>query len=372
MIAEQLPSPDPDEVAAVQRVLQLWNSGDQRGAVDSLRNLTDVDRPWAVALTSWLLLQMGAPSIFEGIDWALRAARLGYSFQALQYFNNVAAYLPSDPSQAERLPELLDASQPWGQAVDTVGQGWNLLNQGQPELALRVMAMPPVPDHQWKSMVVTAGGHLREIEKYVAEVAEIKTNAETAEAEATAAMDKARDDLVTSANQAGLLVRSISSDAINALFQADAKRNAKDSRWAWFSGLGVLGAAALVAVLPVVLHYLGEGPPYSAVEQLGVHLASTAALATFSGVLLARARSRDRAAQRAHDLSTAMGTVISYSNQISDPDEKQRFMTAMGQVVLQAHLSSGQSSSAKDDHISGLVALASAARPSGSGAATGG
>ena len=128
-------------------------------------------------------------------------------------------------------------------------------------------------------------------------------------------------------------------------------------------GLAVLGAAALVAVLPVVLHYLNVGADYSPLEQIGLHLVSTAALATFAGVLLARARSRDQAAQRANDLSTAMGTMISYSNQISDPAEKQRFMTMMGQVVLQAHLTAGPKSAVKDDQVSGMIALANLVKP---------
>ena len=132
---------------------------------------------------------------------------------------------------------------------------------------------------------------------------------------------------------------------------------------AWLSGLAVLAVAAIVAVLPVILHYLHQGPKYSSFEQIAVHLVSTAALGTFAGVLLARARSRDQAAQRAHDLSTAMGTMISYSNQISDPVEKQRFMMSMGQVVLQAHLASGSGHSPKDDSMAGLVAIANLMRP---------
>jgi protein-S-isoprenylcysteine O-methyltransferase Ste14 len=144
----------------------------------------------------------------------------------------------------------------------------------------------------------------------------------------------ARGDLETKAKQAELLVATVLSDATNALFKADAQRNAKESRFAWVAELVVLGLAAVVALLPVTFHYLRWGPKYSTVEQIGLHLAFTAALATFAGVLLARARSRDHAAQRANDLSTATGTMISYSNQIFDPAEQQRFMTTMGQLVL--------------------------------------
>ena len=57
-----------------------------------------------------------------------------------------------------------------------------------------------------------------------------------------------------------------------------------------------------------------------------------------------------------------MGTMISYSNQISNPVEKERFMMTMGQVVMQAHLSSGSGSKPTEDSLPGILALGNALR----------
>ncbi|MFJ8894941.1 hypothetical protein ACIRCZ_10170 [Leifsonia sp. NPDC102414] len=231
---------------------------------------------------------------------------------------------------------------------------------------MMMLSWPLQVEPQLNALADQARTRIGELDEVVAGARLRQSEIDSTVGEARAEIDKAKDDLKTSAKQAGLLVTTVASDATNALFKADATRNAKESRGAWLAGLIVLGLAAVVALLPVGLHYLHLGPKYSTVEQIGLHLASTAALATFAGVLLARARSRDQAAQRANDLSTAMGTMISYSNQISDPTERERFMTTMGQLVLQAHLTSGSKQGAKDESLSGMIALLNLVKPAAS------
>ena len=63
-----------------------------------------------------------------------------------------------------------------------------------------------------------------------------------------AEIQKAKDDLQTSAKQAGLLVTATSSDATNTLFINDAKRNAKESSVALGWGLFVLAGAEAAAL----------------------------------------------------------------------------------------------------------------------------
>ena len=315
---------------------------------------------------AWLLVQQGTPGHPESVEWALKAAKLGAPWQAGQTLNNVVANIAANPQLAERIPELLQWAVPWT-GIDLVGQGWNLLSQGQPELALRVMTMStpwPLFEPQLSALAEQGRARVSELDDLLAAARERGQSLNESATEYDSAISKATDDLTTSAKQAGLLVTTVLSDATNALYKEDASRNEKESRGAWVSGLVVLALAALAAVLPVALHYVGIGPSYSTGEVIGVHLASTAALGTFAGVLLARARSRDRAAQRSHDLSTAMGTMISYSNQISDPVEKERFMMTMGQVVMQAHLASGSGSKSKqtEDSLPGFLALTNALR----------
>lgn len=356
---------DPNDVAILQQVQQQWNSGNQAGALDMLRLRADANLPWAAALMAWLHVQQGIAGLPESVTWAIRAAQLGAPWQAAQTFNNLVGNLPSLPHLAERLPELLHWAAPWMSGIDLVGQGWNLLAQGQPALALQIMTTSapwPLSDAQLTALGEQGRARVSELDGLLPTARERRDEFFVQLGESSASVEKLTDDLTTSAKQAGLLVTKVLSDATNTLYKADATRNEKESKGAWISGLVVLGLAALAAVLPVGMHYLGLGPAYSRGEVIAVHLASTAALGTFAGVLLARARSRDRAAQRAHDLSTAMGTMISYSNQISNPVEKERFMMTMGQVVMQAHLSSGSGSKPTEDSLPGILALGNALR----------
>lgn len=361
------PTPDPDDVTLVQQIQQYWNSGNQASAIELLRPKAAEGRTWAAALMAWLTMQQGYPAIDESITWAIKAAELGQPLQAIHTFNNVVGHVGSFPQLGERLSELLAIAAPWAGGIDPVGQGWNLVAQGQPALGLQMMSLSipwPASEPQMAGLVTQIASRSRELDEILVAARESRATVDLNAGDARAAIEKARTDLETSAKQAGLLVTTVLSDATNSLFKADAARNAKESTGAWIAGLAVLGLAALVAVLPVGLHYLDMGPSYTAIEQIALHLASTAALGTFAGVLLARARSRDRAAQRAHDLSTAMGTMISYSNQISDPTEKERFMMMMGQVVLQAHLTTGSGQATKDvESVSGMLAIANLLKP---------
>jgi len=365
---------DPADVAVVQQVQQFWNSNNQIAALDMLRPRAELNLAWAAAFMAWLHIQQGTAGHPESVTWAIRAAELGAPWQTAQTFNNVVGNIAANPQLAERMPELLQWAVPWMGGADPVGQGWNLIAQGQPELALRVMSMSspwPILEPQLSTLIEQGRARIDEIDGLVITARQGRDAFDGSVAESSQVIAKATDDLTTSAKQAGLLVTTVLSDATNALYKADANRNEKESKGAWISGLLVLGLAAIAAVLPVALHYLKLGPSYSTAEVIGVHLASTAALGTFAGVLLARARSRDRAAQRAHDLSTAMGTMISYSNQISNPVEKERFMMTMGQLVMQAHLASGSGSGSKptEDSLPGILALGNALRaanPSGS------
>lgn len=157
-----------------------------------------------------------------------------------------------------------------------------------------------------------------------------------------------------------MLIDNVSAGTVNERFESDASANEKQSKTGFQWGLFILIIAALVAATPVLLHYVGGGPDYGSTALLGAHASATLALATVAGVLLARARNRDRARQRARDLATAMGTIIVYSNQIQDPGEKQRFMQTMGQLVLVAHLQADQRGA--DQASVGLPSLLAALR----------
>lgn len=362
---ELAPEASADEVSVAQNVFQLWNGGNQPAAVEALAAFAADEKKWAIGLSCWLRMQQGFPLIKEGVPFAKKAAALGMPWSAVNFFNNLIGHINQDPSLIETALDLATHTGPWWTGIDPVGQGWNLFGNGRFAEGIRLMGLSspgPYTAAQWNEHLELARAKVADLDSIVAAATAERVSVQNVASESKSAIEKSRDDLETAAKQANLLVTSVVSDSTVSLFKADATRNEGESKKAWGWGLVVLGAAAIVAVLPLALHYAGRGPEYSTVALVGAHAASTAALATVAGVLLARARSRDLARQRANDLSTAMGTMISYSNQIRDEGEKQRFMMTMGQLVLQAHLTSGTSTGHGEESLTGLVALANILR----------
>lgn len=363
MTIDELPQPRPEDVALFQQAFQAWNSGNQAGAIEPVRERASQGEAWAAALLSWLLMQQGYPALDESIDWALTAARRGFAGQLGPIYNNVIGNAGSYPQLAARLPEILQYGAPWT-AVDPVGNAWTVIANGNATLAVQILMLPmppfPHPELQTAVLLEQATANVRKTDDATAAVQAQRGTFEDTVQQALESIERERSEVETSARQAGLLVTKITSDATDARFTQDAERNKKESRGAWYTGLAVLAGAAVVAVWPVILRYLDRTVSYSGFENIALHVVSTAALGAVAGVLLARARSRDHAAQRANDLSTAMGTMIAYSNQISDPEERQRFMTVMGQMILQAHLNADAKRAPSDDSLTGMAALMSA------------
>jgi hypothetical protein len=346
-----------------QAVYQDWNSGHQDKALARLGQAADRGQPWAVSLMVWLLMQQGIPGYERAMPYARQAQVLGMPWVAANLFNNMIGNVSNAPQLLEPALALLSPGPVLTAGIDPVGQGWNMMSQNRPDVAVRLMAttasFPSSPD-EWEHLMTAARTQSQGLSELVASARSMEAQVQAASMQSIESITKHREDLETKAKQAGLLVSSVNSEAVNTLFDADAERNAGESRTSWRWGIAVLVVAAAVAVLPLVLHYFGMGPDYSSAGLLGAHAGSTAALGAVAGVLLARARGRDRAHQRARDISTAMGTMISYSNQIQDEVEKQRFMLTMGQLVLQAHLQGD--ASPKEESLAGLAALLSVMR----------
>lgn len=362
-------------MALLQSVFQLWNQGQQQPALDQLAPRVSDDEPWAVGLICWLYLQQGIPGFGPAVEAAGRARRLGLPWTVVNVFNSVIGNVQQVPHLLDAVLDLV-APGPLGQpGIDPVAQGWNLLAQGNAAAAIRLMGLCwswPTSSTDWASLAQSAQKSVTEINQLLTKSRHDSQEVERVSDEGKAAITKARNDLETSAKQAGLLVSKTNSDAVNALFTADAESNKNGSLIAWIAGLIVLAGAAFVAVFPLWQHYHNKGPAYSGSALVGAHAAATVALGTVAGVLLARARARDIARQQSTNLSIAMGTMISYSNQIRDEDERERFMLAMGQLVLQAHLSSSSNAAAStEESLTGIAALLSVMKDVGAVKAAG-
>jgi hypothetical protein len=324
-----------------QAAFQSWQQGQQQDAIERIRSFADQGEGWATALLAWLYMQQGLNGYPQAVPYAKKAQSLGLPWIAATLFNNMINNLQGSPQLLEPTMDLLSVGPMLMSGADPVAQGWNFLSQGRPDIAVRMLSIRgpyPSTPQAWDALVAQAQATIQQVEDLAATARTRVAAVEQAAQKGLEAITHERNEVETAAKQTGLLVSSISSDAVNTLFKADAERREKESSRAWRGGIAVLVAAAAVAVLPLLLHYVGGGPHFTSNGLLAAHATSTAALGTIAGVLLARARGRDRGAQRSSDLSTAMGTMIAYSNQIADESEKQRFMLTMGQLILQAHL----------------------------------
>jgi hypothetical protein len=360
---EVIPVP-VDAAELAQQSFADWNSGNQVAALERLQPRADQGEPWALGLLCFFYQQQGPSGMNPGLPYARRASSLGMPWVAYNFFNNLMAHLPSQPDLLEPALELATTGSMymWG-PIDPVGQGWNLLSQGHAQAAVRLMNIQvwaPVTPEGWESLVTTARGHLAAIASDVETAHNSRDNVTSVSNASVQAIGEIEADFKTKADQLDLLLDTTSASAVNALFEKEAETNKKESDTAWKRGIWVLIAAAVVAILPLALHYIHLGPDYSNKSLLLAHAGSTAALGTVAGVVLARARSRDLARQRAKDLSTAMGTMIVYSNRIQDPTEKQQFIKTMGQAILESHIHT--STGSKDESMAGLAALISAIR----------
>ena len=365
----------PEAVSVATQAFADFNAQNRQSAIQQLRPYADRGEPWALGLLCFMISQQELQDMRAAIPLAKKAGSLGMPWVAANFFNQLMnrhqEIVETSPSLLDDIFELgkLATMWAWGN-IDPVAMGWNLLAKGgQDSAAVRIMnlqASGPVTSQGWTDLVTDAKVNLQDLIGVVATAEERKQEVESAAEEATDAFSEMQSRLEARAVELELLLDRTTAEGVQTLYEQQATKNAGESKTAWGWGLVILTVAAAVGVLPVVLHYLvllnyvDTGPTFTTGRLLLAHLAATAALATVAGVLLARARGRDHAQQRATDLATAMGTMIVYSNQIQDPTEKQVFIQTMGHVIFQAGLRFD--SPPGDDSAGNVAALISALR----------
>ncbi|NEA37575.1 hypothetical protein [Streptomyces sp. SID13031] len=335
--ADQNESGDSNIEDMLRGIHADWQRSSQEEVVLGLLNyVTTNPSDILIVVGLWLCPQAGGRGYPLGVEYAELAIQMEKPWLARNFAPALIANIPSYPDVFSQAIELARETSPYAPSADYVSIAWALIGMNKAEDAMQVLELTTDEVPFGESRIV----HLREIFSEVDKTAEgIDVRAH----QAIAMIDKVTADLTTKAKQTEILVENISSQATDARFIAEAVQNKKQSDRAYKWGLIVLAAASAMAVLPILLHYLSIGQSYNGTQVLGAHASATLALGTVAGVLLARARQRDRARQRATDISTAMGTIIVYSTQIESADERQKFLQTMGQLVLIAHLQADQS-----------------------------
>lgn len=328
--------PEDRNLAAV--AMQAWTQGQQDQAIATLRPQADGGYAWANALLAWFLHQRGEPGWREAIPYATRAVEMGRPWAA----NYVIGNMMNDASLRAQGAELMKRAAVFGLPADPIGWAQQALLQGDAATGTALLDAQwpgPLSDPQgWQELVDAALQARRALQTLEKDARADKSRLDGQVAQAIEEISSHRTTIETQTSQLTTLLEQVTNAEAKSFFEEEAKANERESRVLWRWGVGVVAGAALLAITPLVLHYVGKGPDLTSTTLLTAHFAPTAALAGVSGVLLSRARGRDRTRQRARDLSVALGTMFVYAHQIADEGERQRFLHDMGRAVIESFL----------------------------------
>lgn len=195
--------------------------------------------------------------------------------------------------------------------------------------------IPPYTPEGWADLVNAARARSSDLETL--------SNELTARAaELTAEWDESRKKIGAQATQLMSFITQTTNAEAYQFFEAEAATSRTEAELTWKFGIGVVVAAAVISLLPLIAHYINVifnvGPRFNATQVVSMHVAGGLALGTVAGVLLTRSRVRDRNRQRNTDLSVALRMMFAYAQQIENESERQQFIQVNGRVVLEAYL----------------------------------
>lgn len=350
------PSPDPQVAQAITQAFQQWNSAQQQAAIDLIRPYADQDQPWALALITWFLHQTGEPGWRNAIPYAERAVRAGYPMA----INYVIGNMLNDPALRAQAAELVRMAIGYRFQVDPMGYAQQAAQQGDGTAAAEFLSAPfgpyPLSPDGWDELVKHARTARRDVEAHARAGADGRQSIEVLVSQIETEVAESTNRIKTQTGQLFTLIQAATNRQAEAVFEDEASQLQKEERSLWRNGIVIVSVAALIAILPLALHYLGLGPDLSSSNLLAAHFTAAASFAVVAGVMLARARGRDRSRQRARDLTLALSTMFAYGGQIQDPAERSKFTYEMGRVVIESFLRA-DASSGSDDSTSLLTAL---------------
>jgi hypothetical protein len=326
--------------AEIETALQRWSQGDHTTAVETVRPAAELGDRAGLTLIAWFQVQRGDPHWRDGLPYAEAAVKKGVPWIASYYI----PHMLNDPTFRTRVPDLLRSALEVGSTIDPLAYVMNPVGQGDLGTSVRlaeVATMPRLQPEAWTDLVQRVTHEWDAVSAAVAETATRKAEALHAIDADQAEIAARRAEVENRTTQLIALIERATTAEVQSFFEDEAATYGGEARRAWSWGIGLLGAATAFALAPIVIYYLGTilDKDWLAKQNLtAAHFAPAVALGAVAGVLLARARGRDRARQRARDLSVALLTMFAYSAQITSPEERQRFLHDMARVVIEAFL----------------------------------
>jgi hypothetical protein len=336
------------EVAA--EAMQLWQRGEQQQAVERVRPLADQGDLTALALICWFFHQMAEPQWRQGVPYMQKALKQGMPWVLNYFLGNML----NDAALRRQLPEAFEAALAYGSQTDPIGHAAQAFQQGDLDTGVAMLgtaAAPSLLPQHWPSFISRAEGHLAQLTTAARNVSRRRDEAiRSIEADESQVADH-ETALRTRTQQLVQLIEQTTNAQVQDFFDKEATTYEREAKRLWKRGVLVLSAAAAVAILPIVIYYVGKilgKQPFGNDSMVTAHFAPAVALGALAGVLLARARGRDQARQRAQDLSVALGTMFVYSAQIADEAERQNFVRDMGRTVIESFLRADSPASERD------------------------
>ena len=326
--------------AAVTNAIGQWQSGQQQPAVEILRPLADLGEPVPLALICWFLHQMPEPFWRQGVEYAREALAKGMPWVHGYFVGN----MQQDPSMAPEVGSFYATAYRAGWPIDPIGTAVGMFQQGQQPAGLSVLATVEAPwpyPGAWESRLQEAERHFKELKAAAGQVSQRRDEVVRSIDSSKTAIDGHETTVRSRTQSLVKLIEQLTNAQAQQFFEGEADTYAKEAKSLWTLGLRVLSAAAFIAVLPILLYYLGKVFSFEVFEGQNIvaaHFAPAIALGAVAGVLLARSRGRDRARQRAKDLSVALSTMFVYSEQIEEGPERQTFLRDMGRVVIESFI----------------------------------
>jgi mannose/fructose/N-acetylgalactosamine-specific phosphotransferase system component IIC len=330
----------PDQTnEAIVEALTLWNQGSQQAAIDRVRPIADSGDTAMSVLLAWFLHQIPdrwkeampyvRSALQRGVPW-------GFSYVFGQMFN--------DAEFRHELPELFSLALRAGWQADPIAHAMAPFQQGDHAVAASMvhLAGEPFPfPGNWNELVAAARAEYEALKTAQGEVGARAESALSAIGSHETEIAESASTVKTRTQQLLTLIDQTTNAEVQSFFDSEATKNEAEASRLWKWGVGVLASAAFLAILPILIYYVGKAfgdNPFAKSNLVAAHFAPAVALGAVAGVLLARSRGRDRARQRARDLSVALGTMFVYSGQIVDESERQRFLHDMGRTVIESFL----------------------------------
>jgi hypothetical protein len=326
---------------AITSALQQWNQGQQQAALDVLRPHAEAGDRAALLLICWFMSQMGQPYYNEGLGYARKAHELGTAQGLIYFFANIA----NDQTMRPQAIEVARLAVAAGANLDPLPNALPAMQQNDPTTAVALVkaAAEPRPSEEALTAMIRQGeADLSTLNNAATEVADRRDVTINSFDSDSAALHMQREEIERRAQSLIDLIDNLTNAQATSYFEEEATGYGKEARFTWRGGLGVLGLAALVALLPILAYYFdritGRDPWLEGHDLVAAHFTPALALGAVAGVLLARARNRDRARQRARDLSVVLQTMFVYAEGLGTVEERQQFIREMGRSVLAAFL----------------------------------